>query len=587
MAFGIGRRLQAFARAEDGAVAVIFGISLVAIVGAISAAIDYSRLIGARTQLQAAADSAVLAAMPGYTGGQVTAAMRKAARRALNGAMPGSNPKLALSTAANGQVCVIVRLTLPMIMPVGVSNGTVGATSCAANNSTYEIALALDNTGSMAESAGGQSKLQALVSAATSLVNVINPNTAAPNAAISVVPFASAANVGSDYFYKYGANWLDRFGQSSIHWQNYTRPSGAPWTPGSRFDLLSAMGATWGGCVEERPAPYLTTDTAASAVTPDTLFVPYIAPDDASAATGVACYQFTPSTQYPATKYVAGGGCSGKYVSYNSYLADNAGSCASGDIYEIADSADLVSHGSGASRICKYKGQSVASVNSGISGVNGGTGIFPAGPNLGCSISALTPLTNDMASITGSSGALSKMTPNGDTALLPGFMWAWRTISPNGPFANAGGAAIGPKSPLSYGSPNNSKIIVLMTDGFDHWVGNPYSPYQSIYSALGFYVNNRVSSYGGAAAGPTTAANYRAQMDAALLEACTNAKNVGVQIFTVGFSVPTNPIDATGISVLQSCATTPSDAYLAQDSGAIVTAFKTIANNILTRRLTR
>ena len=35
------------------------------------------------------------------------------------------------------------------------------------------------------------------------------------------------------------------------------------------------------GCVEERPSPYLTTDTAASSSNPDTLFVPYLAPDEA------------------------------------------------------------------------------------------------------------------------------------------------------------------------------------------------------------------------------------------------------------------------------------------------------------------
>ncbi len=577
-------RCDRFVRDEGGAVAVIFGITLVGIVGAVSAAIDYSQLVGARAQLQAAADAAVLAAMPGYSGGQASSTARKAAEAALNAAMPGSQPTLSLRPAANGQLCAVVSLKVRMIMPVGFSNGKVGATSCAANNATYEIALALDNTGSMAEAAGGQSKIQALVSAATGLVNVINPNAAAPNAAISVVPFASAVNVGADYFYKSGANWLDRYGQSSIHWQNYARPLGAAWTPASRFDLFAAMGATWGGCVEERPQPYLTTDDAPSSAKPDTLFVPFLAPDDAGAPAGATCYAFTPSGQYPATP---AGGCGGKYLSYNSYLNDDGGACAAGDAYATADSNDPVSHGSGASKVCKYKGQSVASVNSAISGVNGGPGLFPAGPNLGCSVAALTPLTNDMSAISGSGGALSKMVPNGDTALLPGFMWAWRTISPNGPFASAGGGSIGPKSPKAYGQANNTKILVLMTDGFDHWVGNASSPYQSMYSSLGFYVNNRVSAYGGGSAGPTTSTNYRAQMDAALLEACTNAKQAGVQIYTVGFSVPSNPIDATGINVLQSCASAPTNAYIAQDANAIVATFQTIANNILTRRLTR
>ncbi len=580
----ISCRLSRFRRSEDGVVAIVFGMSLFVVLGAVGAAIDYTRMSGVRTELQAAADSAILAGVPSYSGGSIGSETRKAVRRALDGAMPGQHPRLDLRQGPNGQLCIDTSMNIRMLLPFMLSRGQVGATAYAANNATFEIALALDNTGSMAESAGGQSKMQALVAAATNLVAVVNPNPAKPNAAISVVPFASAVNVGADNYYNSAANWLDRFGQSSIHWQNYVRPTGAPWTPASRFDLLAVMNATWGGCVEERPAPYLTTDDAPSQGRPDTLFVPYVAPDDAGAATGGACYSFTPSGQYPAST-----GCGGQYYSYNSYLNDGGGVCASGDVYETADLANPISHGSGASKICKYKGQAVAGVSSAISGVNGGAGKFAAGPNLGCSIAPLTTLTSDMSSISGAGGALTKMAPNGDTALLPGFMWAWRTISPNGPFANTGasGSGVGARKPQPYGQTNNTKIIVLMTDGFDHWVGNPSSPYQSMYSALGFYVNNRVSNYGGASAGPTTASNYRAQMDAALLEACANARAVGVQIYTVGFSVPSNPIDATGINVLQSCANSPSNSFLAQDSGGIVATFQQIANNILSRRLTR
>jgi len=578
------RQLIEFRQAEDGAVAIVFSMSLLVILGAVGAAIDYTRLTGVRVELQSAADAAVLAAVPTYNGGSIGSETRKAARRALDGSLPGKHPSLSLKSGADNQLCLDTAMSVRMLLPFMMSRGQVSASSCAANNATFEIALALDNTGSMAESAGGQSKMQALVAAATNLVSAVNSNTSNPNAAISVVPFASAVNVGSDYYYKHNANWIDRFGQSSIHWQNYARPAGASWTPGSRFDLLSAMSASWGGCVEERPAPFTTTDDAPAQGRPDTLFVPYVAPDDAGAATGGACYSFTPSGLFSAKP-----GCGAQYYSFNSYLNDAGGLCAVGDVYEAADAVDPVSHGSGASKLCKYKGQTVANVLSVISGVNGGSGRFPAGPNLGCSIAPLTTLTSDMSAITGSGGALSKMAPNGDTSLLPGFMWAWRTISPNGPFANSGssGSSIGAKAPKAYGQANNTKIIVLMTDGFDHWVANPYSPYQSMYSALGFYVNNRVSTFGGSSAGPTTSANYRAQMDAALLDACSNAKAVGVQIYTVGFSVPGNPIDATGINVLQSCATTPANAFIAQDSGGIVATFQQIANNILSRRITR
>ncbi len=85
----------------------------------------------------------------------------------------------------------------------------------------------------------------------------------------------------------------------------------------------------------------------------------------------------------------------------------------------------------------------------------------------------------------------------------------------------------------------------------------------------------------------TTAAIYRAQMEPALLEACRIAKTAGVHIYTVGFSVSSNPIDATGLNVLQTCASSASNSFIANDAGGIVSTFQQIANNILSRRLTR
>jgi Flp pilus assembly protein TadG len=568
-----------FASDRRGTVAVAFAITIVPIILLVGASVDYARLVGAKSRIEAAVDQALLAVMPSYASGRITDAMRSQATQQITAANLGSNASSTLTAGANNQLCLKASVTVPLMFARSLlGGGVIGASSCAVNQPTFEIALALDNTGSMAESAGGQSKLQALQAAATSLVQAMNPNTASPNAAIAVVPFSGTVNVDAQH-YTNGAAWLDRSGQSSIHWQNYTRAHESEWRPLSRFALFGTMSASWGGCVEERPSPYLTTDTAATSSNPDTLFVPYLAPDEAGGASGAACYSFTPSSQYPAT--VASPNC--RYFSVNSYLEDNGGACQWSEGDEAADIADPISHGSGASKICKYRGQSVANVTSGITGVNGGAGAFPAGPNLGCIATPVQPLTTDMTKITGGTGILDRMTPNGDTNLLAGFMWAWRTISPNGPFASGVASGLGQQAPKGYGLPGNTKIIVFMTDGFNHWAANPYSPYQSAYTSLGYFVNNRVSSYGGA---PTNSTNYRAQMDAAFLEACRNAKASGVQIYTVGFSVPSNPIDTSGIAALQSCATSADNAYIAQDSATIIATFQTIAANIRGKRLT-
>jgi Flp pilus assembly protein TadG len=49
----------------------------------------------------------------------------------------------------------------------------------------------------------------------------------------------------------------------------------------SRFDLFDRIkGGSWKGCIEARPEPYDVTDDPPSPSNPDTLFVPYFAPDE-------------------------------------------------------------------------------------------------------------------------------------------------------------------------------------------------------------------------------------------------------------------------------------------------------------------
>jgi hypothetical protein len=74
-------------------------------------------------------------------------------------------------------------------------------------------------------------------------------------------------------------------------------------------------------------------------------------------------------------------------------------------------------------------------------------------------------------------------------------------------------------------------------------------------------------------------------MDAKTLEACTNIKAAGIQLFTVGFSTPTDPIDATGLGVLQTCASSTDSAFTAGDGTQIVTAFQEIAKAITRLRI--
>jgi hypothetical protein len=67
-------RLRAFCQAEDGNVAVIFGLATIPILTGLGMAIDYSRAAVARTSLQGALDSAVIAGAKDGTSGWTTTA---------------------------------------------------------------------------------------------------------------------------------------------------------------------------------------------------------------------------------------------------------------------------------------------------------------------------------------------------------------------------------------------------------------------------------------------------------------------------------------------------------------------------------
>lgn len=576
----MGRRCN-FLRDRGGGVAIAFAFTAPAAMLLVLGSIDYSRYVGARVGLQNAVDSAALALARNATGSLTSSALNAQAPGALAAASGGSGAVLTSASLTNNNTQVCVSATQPVFSiagrMIGLSTTTATATGCATTaggGGAYEIALVLDNTGSMSESAGGQSKLDSAKSAAKSLIAQLARS--GSTASFSIVPFSTSVNVGAS---NRGASWLDSAGASSAHWQNYRRPAGASWLPTSRFDLFAQMGATWAGCVEERPDPFLTTDAAASQSNPDSLFVPYLWPDEGDVTGSGAAF-------LPGMNIVGNGRGAKLYSSsnwdfagaQNNYLYDFGGICAAdaADAYEIADVTDALSRGGGATKLCKYKG---------VSGVS--SSVSSDGPNKGCISNPLLPLTANTSTL---NAKIDSMQAGGTTNLLPGFMWGWRTISPNGPFAGA-------SLPKPYGASGNTKIIVFMTDGFNNWQANSDYAYKSEYNALGYYVNNRLSAYGGPANppptgapafdGPTTSGNWRMQMDSALLTACANAKAAGVTIYTIGFSVPSDPIDNEGLQLLSKCASGTDHAYVARDSSAIVNAFSDIGSNLGRLRLVR
>jgi len=156
-------------------------------------------------------------------------------------------------------------------------------------------------------------------------------------------------------------------------------------------------------------------------------------------------------------------------------------------------------------KLCKYQNQSSLTTSGG------------RGPNYNCNAKPLLRLTADATALHASVNA---MAANGNTNLLQGLMWGWRTISPNAPFADA----------KAYKTTDNEKIIILLTDGMNAWssLGNHN---KSVYSSFGYYTGGRLTDAG--KPNPTNSTEARAQID-------TKTRTDGLVASKVGsaFSAP-------------------------------------------------
>jgi Flp pilus assembly protein TadG len=175
-------------------VALIFALASVAIFTVTGVAIDYARFADAKAKLQLAADSAALAVA--RDAAATTASQRKErAQQVVAAQFQIASPSTVETEPVSGGVTTYVvaaTADVPLYFGglVGMKSMRVGAQATAvASGSTdnYEIALALDNTGSMA------TVINDLRIAAGNFVNSVMTG---PNVKVSVVPYVAAVNPG-------------------------------------------------------------------------------------------------------------------------------------------------------------------------------------------------------------------------------------------------------------------------------------------------------------------------------------------------------------------------------------------------------
>ncbi len=263
------RRLQesaaCYLRDDKGNVAIIFALALLPIIGFIGSAIDYSRANHLRSAMQAALDSTTL--MLSKDAASLSAAQLTEKANAYFNALyqhgDVANIQITATYTPNGPDGTTVKvdgngtIATTFLKVVGYPTIPFSSTATATwGNSRLRVALALDNTGSMAF----DGKMVALKSAAKNLIDQLAALAKTPgDVYVSLVPFAKDVNVGSSNF---NQNWLvwDDWEQQTGSCSNFrydTKSScisrGGTWTPGNH--------SSWNGCVTDRDQNYDVSNT--------------------------------------------------------------------------------------------------------------------------------------------------------------------------------------------------------------------------------------------------------------------------------------------------------------------------------------
>ncbi|HEY8578320.1 MAG TPA: TadE/TadG family type IV pilus assembly protein [Beijerinckiaceae bacterium] len=532
-------RSAGFGSARGGSVHTIFALSALPMLAFIGAAVDYGRAAASQAKLQQAADGAVLAVAKLAQEGMATSEIKTRAQSFLSASSPGLSATISAGptiSADKSQVCIdaVASVDTAVMKIVHINAVPLHVTTCAAMaDQTFEVALVLDTTGSMASSYNGVSKIQSLRSAANGFIDyMFTSATMKTRTKISIVPFSEAVAVDPATYRT--AAWLDQTGASPEHWRSWLRTTHISSTqaPTSRWDVYNWLKAKrsawdWGGCIESRAYPYNTQDVAPTTATPATLFVPALSPDEYDSSSSPAPYA-------------------------NNYIEDNGSSCTS--------SSNNVTTRQW--RACKYRNASVVSTSS------------SRGPNTICSTRPLMRLTDQSATL---KTLVNSLAAEGSTNVHEGLAWGWRTISPRGPFSDA----------KAYDTQNNNKIIVLMTDGANTWSADSSAAInESYYSAYGYYTNSSTRLPSGHT-NVSTNSQARAAIDQLTRETCANVRAAGVKIYTIGFSVPNDPIDSQGLQLLRDCAGSTDRSFVATDGNELVRIFQEIAVGIGKLRLAR
>ncbi|TGQ66691.1 MAG: hypothetical protein E5V49_05575 [Mesorhizobium sp.] len=540
--------LKKFWRSKSGNFALLLGMGLPAILSAVAFAVDVSTIMRAKSNLQNALDSANLASSHL---GDLEITRNDAFDRYFqanivgHGELANAQATLTVDRGVNyvkTKAVASADVNLNFAFLFGQNKHIVVDASAVESNNQLEVVLVLDNTGSMAGA-----RMTALRTATKSLLDTLEA-TKSPTRQVraSLVPFVTAVNVNGDGF---DPSWIDMHGKSSTNGINFPVIKGKRPNHMALFKQLGLKGgwndSGWKGCVEARPGAYNVSDTPPDPSKPDSLFVPYFAPDDPAPAA-------TPSGAYgnSATSY------------NNSYLDDTV------DDEKVKqpgvntldiDLSDLTTADAPSRKDMEKVAKYVAPTRK-IVTETGST--ITVGPNRSCP-TPVVPLTDDFDKLRKAASQMTEWNGSG-TNVSEGLSWGMRVLSPGEPYTDG----------APFKTVGVSKIVLLLTDGENVVYGASNEPTKSDYTSYGYLADGRFGSDNQA----TAARN----VDGWTKSVCTQLKNQGVQIYTMVLQSDT----AANRTLYSACASEPGDYYAVNDPAKLPNVFLQIANKFSKLQLT-
>lgn len=634
------RMLRRLGVARGGNVAVVVAFAAIPIIVGAGMALDTARSYAVKLRLGAALDAAALAVGTevNQTSDQLTTAMQNYFNANYASLMDETNvtitPVPGSANLASTSVTFQAQATVPttFLQLAGINNVTVTVQAQTQKTIGIEVALVLDNTGSMlcgpndgapsysdstcannvvstdttCTNTSNQSRICTLIKASTQFVNtLVSAISSQGQLYISVIPYVTTVNVGSalcsnattcSHITTDSCSGVFTTHKGQLLTTYLTKPgtSTSP-TPDGTFtgkitnasktvtNIASTSNLKVGMYVNVTGNSIIPTNTVIKSIDSTTQIT--LCNAATSGANSQSINYWNPVT-YDTTNTNTTANWMGCVVEPTS-ASENSG--VSGVIDSATANPDVSEPSGGWPAWYPFwwpndtNGKNYgAGINNWTSGtiakqdrtteIQGKISIYDTldGPNQGCPVPML-PLT-DVTTAAGKTAVLntiSSMWPRDAGGTQVHIGMIW------------GWRALSPNGPftatnghpLSYSAANTSgwkKVIVLMTDGTEEW------PQTGDYTGLGWLADGKIGT-------KTSTSTAETNLNTRLQTLCTNMQNNGnFEIYTIGLGT-----DGASNSALQSCPGTTGGFFLAATPSNLQNVFNNIAKSMVALRLTQ